>query len=75
MPAALTVSHDDVPHIIYSMTQLPTSGSVLVCTHGAAHAELGAYSTVQYSTGWLTIKIKWHPIAVRSLFAPGQLTC
>lgn len=48
VPAALIVSHDDVPHIIYSMTQLPTSRSVLVCTRGAADAELGAYSTVQY---------------------------
>lgn len=49
VPAALTVSHDDVSHIIYSMTQLPASGGVLVCTRGATHAELGADSTAQYS--------------------------
>lgn len=57
----LTPSHDNVPCIIYSMTQLPASAGVSVCTCGAADAELGAYST-----GWLTIKLKWHPVAVQA---------
>lgn len=66
---SLTPSHGDVPGIIYSMTQLPATAGVLVCTRGAADAELGAYST-----GWLTIKLKWHPIAVRAtLFCTGAI--
>ncbi len=65
---SLTPSHDDVRLIIYSMTQLPASGGSLLCTHEAADAELGAYST-----GWLTIKLKWHPIAVQLLYCTGAI--
>ncbi|KAG7222459.1 hypothetical protein INR49_016228 [Caranx melampygus] len=81
---SLTPSHDDGPHIIYSMTQLPASGdggSVGKRPVGAADAELvggrlamgGADGGAPYSTGRLTIKLKWFPIDVRPLFCTGAI--
>lgn len=55
---SLTPAHDDMHYILYiSMTQLL-----------ASDAKLGAYST-----GLLKIKLKWHPIAFRSLFCTGAI--